>query len=95
VGFGAFWLLSRGYRVLRGREGLGLGDAKLLAAAGAWLTWTALPTVILLAALLALLTVVLRWATGRLFHADERIAFGPALAAAIWLVWLVGPLMPV
>ena len=95
VGFGVFSLLSLGYRALRGREGLGLGDAKLLAAAGAWLTWMALPTVVSLAALLALLPIVLQRATGRPFRADEHIAFGPALAAATWLVWLVGPLVPV
>ena len=37
AGYGAFRAIEIGYRRLRGREGLGQGDAKLLAAAGAWL----------------------------------------------------------
>ncbi len=46
LGFLSFALIGWLYRKLRGREGLGLGDAKLLAAAGAWLTWQALPSVV-------------------------------------------------
>ncbi len=55
AGFAIFALLAAAYRRFRGRDGLGLGDAKLLAAAGAWLSWTGLPTTVLFAALAGLL----------------------------------------
>jgi leader peptidase (prepilin peptidase)/N-methyltransferase len=94
AGFLAFAALSEIYRRLRGRDGLGLGDAKLLAAAGAWLAWSALPTVVLYAAFIGLALVLLRRARGETLTATDRLAFGPALAAGIWLVWLYGPLVP-
>ncbi len=43
AGFVALWLVARVYRTMRGREGLGGGDPKFLAAIGAWLGWAALP----------------------------------------------------
>ena len=55
AGFLAFAAVALLYRMLRGRPGLGLGDAKLLAGAGAWLTWQALPSVVLFGAVLGLL----------------------------------------
>jgi len=94
AGFVVFALVSELYRRLRGRAGLGLGDAKLLAAAGAWLGWQALPTVILFSAMLGLAFVLVRGVMGKAISATDSIAFGPALAAAIWLVWLYGPLLP-
>ena len=92
AGFLLLWGLRWLYRRLRGREGLGLGDAKLLAAAGAWLSWEGLPSVILLAAAGGLLFQVLRWTAGRRPNGLDRLPFGPYLAAGLWLVWLYGPL---
>jgi leader peptidase (prepilin peptidase)/N-methyltransferase len=98
AGFALFALIALAYRRLRGRDGLGLGDAKLLAAGGAWVGWQALPTVVGLAAALALLVVLASRLAARAPTAtpaaDTPIAFGPYLAAAIWLVWLYGPLVP-
>ena len=65
----------------RGREGLGLGDAKLFAATGAWLGWQALPWVLALAAGGALI-----WAVA--LRRSGAIAFGPWLALAFWVLWL-------
>jgi leader peptidase (prepilin peptidase)/N-methyltransferase len=91
-GFAAFAAIALLYRRLRGREGLGLGDAKLLAAAGAWVSWVGLPSVVLLAAASALVMVLVRAALRRRLAVGEPIAFGPHLCLATWLVWLYGPL---
>lgn len=81
------------YRVLRGREGMGAGDAKLLGAAGAWLGLTPLPMVVLLAALLGLAAAGLLALSGRRLHAGTALPFGPCLAAATWVVWLYSTAM--
>jgi len=88
AGYGGFRLLGLIYRLIRKREGLGQGDAKLLAAAGAWLGLVALPQVVLLAAILGLGTVLLARLRGADLSAATRLPFGPALAAATFLLWL-------
>jgi leader peptidase (prepilin peptidase)/N-methyltransferase len=94
AGFIGFALIAWAYRRLRHREGLGQGDAKLLAAGGAWLGWQALPSVVALGAGAALV-VALAGGLGRgQLSASARIAFGPYLTLAIWAVWLYGPLVP-
>ncbi len=92
LGFLAFAAVSWLYRQLRGRDGLGLGDAKLLAAAGAWLGWPALPGVVLMAAVTALLMALAATAVQNRAPATSEIAFGPHLALAFWASWLFGPL---
>jgi leader peptidase (prepilin peptidase)/N-methyltransferase len=79
------------YRVLRGREGLGRGDAKLLAASGAWVGAVALSQVILLAALAALAGAGCLRLAGIRLGAHSALPFGPFLALATWLIWLFGP----
>jgi len=92
VGFAVLAGVAFAYARLRGRPGLGLGDAKLMAAAGAWLGAQGLPSVLLLACGSALLGLLIRgWHTGSL-SATSRVPFGPFLAFGIWLVWLWGPL---
>ena len=92
LGFAGLAGVAFAYAKLRGRPGLGLGDAKLLAAAGAWLGMQALPSVLLLACGSALLGLLIRgWRTGSL-SATSRVPFGPFLAFGTWLVWLYGPL---
>jgi leader peptidase (prepilin peptidase)/N-methyltransferase len=93
AGFAAFAAIAVLYRRLRRREGLGLGDAKLLAAAGAWLGWQALPGLVVVAALCLLAVALARALTGDSVSAATRIAFGGYLALAFWLVWLLGPLI--
>jgi leader peptidase (prepilin peptidase)/N-methyltransferase len=93
AGFAAFVAIAFAYRRLRRREGLGLGDAKLLAAAGAWLGWQALPGVVAVGALCALAVALARTVTGDRLSATTRIAFGGYLALAFWLAWLFGPVI--
>jgi leader peptidase (prepilin peptidase) / N-methyltransferase len=90
LGYGLLALAAVAYRRFKGRDGLGKGDAKLLAAAGAWLGWTMIPTVLLVASAAALAWVAAAGLVRRRFVATERFAFGPFLAAAFWLVWLLG-----
>lgn len=78
------------YRRARGQAGLGQGDAKLLAAGGAWLGWQALPWVVLLACLLGLVIVLALRIRGRSITRETVLPFGPPLAAAIWIVRLHG-----
>jgi leader peptidase (prepilin peptidase) / N-methyltransferase len=81
------------YRKLRHREGLGGGDAKLLAGAGAWLGASALPQVILLAALMALAAAGCLRFKGIRLGAQSALPFGPFLALSTWVVWLCGPVL--
>jgi leader peptidase (prepilin peptidase) / N-methyltransferase len=78
------------YRGLRGREGLGRGDAKLLAASGAWVGVVSLPQVVLLAALTALAAAAGLRLAGVRIGALSALPFGPFLALATWIVWLSG-----
>ena len=91
AGYGFIWSTSATYQALRGRPGIGIGDAKLMAVAGAWLGFEGLPASLLYACAAALLYVALRFAIGRPMAAGDALPFGPFIAAGIWLVWLYGP----
>jgi leader peptidase (prepilin peptidase)/N-methyltransferase len=93
AGFAAFAGIGWLYRRVRGRHGLGLGDAKLLAGAGAWLGWAALPSVVVVAAVAALTLALAQALGGAKLALAGKLAFGPHLALAFWLVWLFGPLI--
>ena len=86
VGYFAFVALEVAYRRLRGKDGLGRGDAKLLAAGGAWCGWMGLSWIVLIAsatgiAWIGLLTVLTHRRPG-------LIPFGPFLAFGIAVVWI-------
>jgi leader peptidase (prepilin peptidase)/N-methyltransferase len=85
-------LLRFAYRKLRSREGMGLGDAKLLAATGAWVSWSGLPSVLALASLAALAVVLLLSLLRRRLDPHQHVPFGAFLSAGLWIVWLYGPL---
>lgn len=87
AGYLGLWLLYWGYRLLRGREGLGYGDMKLLAALGAWLGWSPLPQVLLMSSLTGLLAGGILMLSGRLAR-DDPMPFGPFLAVSGWWVWV-------
>ena len=79
-----YWL----FKLLTGKEGMGYGDFKLLAALGAWLGWQALPVIILMSSLVGAvvgITLMIVKRRGR----EIPIPFGPYLAAAGWisLIW--------
>jgi len=92
AGFIVLAAIAFAYRRLRGRDGLGLGDAKLLGAVGMWVAWQGLLTVVLYAAIAALAVILARALLGQAPSATMRIPFGAYLAAGAWLVWLYGPL---
>ena len=87
---GPLLALMLGYRRWRGRDGLGLGDIKLAAVAGAWLGFATLFAVIELAALSALGAYIINgYVRKRPLKATEFLPFGLFLAPAIWIGWLI------
>jgi len=91
AGFLLLWLIAWAYRRTRGREGLGLGDAKLLGAIGAWLGWRVLPWVLLGASAIGFLLCLTRLAGGRTVALTDRLPLGTLLAIASWAIWLFVP----
>ena len=89
VGYMVFRGIAYLYRVLRGREGLGEGDAKLLAACGAWLGLLSLDLVILVAAGIGLIGAAVAWAAGQRLDVASAVPFGAALAAALFALRLL------
>ncbi len=88
LGYLALWSVYWAFKLITGKEGMGYGDFKLLAAIGAWLGWAMLPLVIMLSAGVGAvvgISLMLFTKHGR----DTPIPFGPYLAAAglIALVW--------
>lgn len=83
-------LVAKTYENVRGRPGLGLGDAKLLSAAGAWLGWAALPLVVLSASLAALMFACLLMAKRAKMTLTTPVPFGPFIASAFFVSWVCG-----
>lgn len=79
------------YRLRRGIDGLGGGDAKLFAAAGAWCGLANLPAVLLGSALAGLALAAGLKLIGQRVTTHTRIPFGPCIAFSFWIVWLYGP----
>ena len=78
-----FWLLRRLYFGFRKTQGLGLGDVKFLAAAGIWVGVAGLPTLLLIAALTALVGAGVMQMAGRQLTGQTSISFGPFLAIGL------------
>jgi leader peptidase (prepilin peptidase)/N-methyltransferase len=88
LGYLSLWTVYHAFRLVTGKEGMGYGDFKLLAALGAWLGWQALPVIVLLSAFVGALTgITLIVARGR--DRQLPIPFGPFLAVAgfVTLLW--------
>jgi leader peptidase (prepilin peptidase) / N-methyltransferase len=89
VGYLALWSVYWAFKLITGKEGMGYGDFKLLAALGAWLGWQMLPLIVLLSSLVGAVTgvaLIVLVKRGR----DKPIPFGPYLAAAGFIALLYG-----
>lgn len=92
AGFAVLFVVRHAYYRLRGRQGLGNADERLLAAGGAWLGMAGVFSALFLSALLGVLAVCVARIFGRQVRGTDAIPFGPFLAAGIWLTWLYGPI---
>ncbi len=88
-GYLSLWSVYWGFKLLTGKEGMGYGDFKLLAALGAWLGWMALPTIVLLSSLLGAITGI-GMMLFKGMKRDNPFPFGPFLAGAGWIALLWG-----
>jgi leader peptidase (prepilin peptidase)/N-methyltransferase len=89
AGYLSLWTVYQMFKLVTGKEGMGYGDFKLLAALGAWLGWQQLPMIILMSAVVGAIVGI----TLMILRKHERnvpIPFGPYLAAAGWIAMLWG-----
>ncbi|MFM5171546.1 A24 family peptidase [Aeromonas veronii] len=89
AGYLVLWSLYWAFKLLTGKEGMGYGDFKLLAALGAWLGWQALPIILLLSSLVGAVIGISLIALQK-HHQGKPIPFGPYLAIAGWIALLWG-----
>ncbi len=88
AGYLVLWSIYHLFRLVTGKEGMGYGDFKLLAALGAWMGWQYLPMIVLLSSLVGAV-VGISLVLLKNHQRDIPIPFGPYLAAAGWiaLIW--------
>ena len=89
AGYLVLWTVHQAFRIATGKEGMGYGDFKLLAALGAWLGWQALLPIVLIASV-AGAAVGVALIVGRGRSREHPIPFGPFLAVAGWIVLMWG-----
>lgn len=87
LGWAALAGLAAAWHASTGRHGLGGGDVKLVAAAGAWVGIEGMAWVVLLGALAGLSFVGVAIMAGGGWPPHRRLPFGPFLAAGFWVVW--------
>lgn len=93
AGYGILWSIYWAFKLLTGKEGMGYGDFKLLAALGAWFGWQALPAIVLLSSVVGAVVGVSLMLFAR-HRRDTPIPFGPYLAGAGLLsLYFAQPLM--
>jgi len=88
-GYLVLWTLYWAFKLLTGKEGMGYGDFKLLAALGAWLGWQALPLILILSSLVGAIVGITLLLLRR-HQQGNPIPFGPYLAMAGWIALLWG-----
>ncbi|MCF6253208.1 MAG: A24 family peptidase [Thiomicrorhabdus sp.] len=89
IGYMLLWIVFHAFKLVTGKEGMGYGDFKLLAALGAWFGFVALPQIILIAALASILVAVIGIVLKKR-SASSPMAFGPFLALGGWVVLFLG-----
>jgi leader peptidase (prepilin peptidase)/N-methyltransferase len=89
IGWAALFAIAWLYRRLRGREGMGGGDPKLLGAIGAWVGAWHLPVILLGAGLLGLIAVLTMRMRGEAVSAASRLPLGTLMALTAWPLWLI------
>jgi serine/threonine protein kinase/prepilin signal peptidase PulO-like enzyme (type II secretory pathway) len=89
LGYGILWTIFWIFKLVTGKEGMGQGDFKLLAALGAWLGWQALPIIVVASAFVGALVGLTLISLGRHDRA-QPMPFGPFLAVAGWLYLIWG-----
>jgi leader peptidase (prepilin peptidase)/N-methyltransferase len=88
AGYFTLWIIFQLFKLLTGKEGMGYGDFKLLAALGAWMGWQMLPLIVLLSSVVGAAVGVTLMILRR-HQGDQPMPFGPFIAAAGWiaLIW--------
>jgi leader peptidase (prepilin peptidase) / N-methyltransferase len=88
-GYLVLWTLYWAFKLLTGKEGMGYGDFKLLAALGAWMGWQSLPLILILSSLVGAIVGITLLLLRR-HQQGNPIPFGPYLAMAGWIALLWG-----
>ncbi len=88
IGYLILWTIYHLFKIMTGKEGMGYGDFKLLAALGAWLGWQFLPLIVLMSSVVGAVVGLALMGMGKL-QRDKPMPFGPFIAAAGWitLIW--------
>ena len=89
AGYLVLWTVFQIFKLVTGKEGMGFGDFKLLAALGAWMGWTMLPQIVLLSSVVGAIAGSIMLVIGRT-RRQQPIPFGPYLAVAGWIALLWG-----
>ena len=89
AGYLSLWSVYWAFKILTGKEGMGYGDFKLLAALGAWIGWQSLPLIIILSSFVGAIIGIAILSINKQGR-DTAIPFGPYLAIAGWIAFLWG-----
>ncbi len=89
AGYMILWIVFQTFKLITGKEGMGFGDFKLLAALGAWLGWAKLPLIILLSSLTGAIIGIMMMVLFK-HQRSQAIPFGPYLAIAGWIALMWG-----
>ena len=85
LGYLFLWTVFRLFKAVTGKDGMGYGDFKLLAAIGAWLGWELLPITLFLSSITALIAGLVAFSL-KLMKKDDPIPFGAFISAAGWVL---------